>query len=152
MTVARSNRYAYGTQVPVAKSKSDIEAVLKRYGATAFMYGADSTGRAQIMFEAKGRRVRFELPSPKLTEPRAKFSETAFTKEERRLWRSLLMAVKSKLDVVESGIASFETEFLAYTMLDNGRTFAEAAHDEKFVARLASGNHAPIIALPGGQG
>jgi hypothetical protein len=56
-------RYAEKTTVSSEKSRSEIEHTLRRYGATGFAYGWQSN-RAIIQFEAKKKRVRFELPLP----------------------------------------------------------------------------------------
>jgi hypothetical protein len=149
VSIAKSRRYAYGTEGPVARSTGEIESTLKRFGASGFGYVTDSSGRAQVQFEAKGRRVRFDLPDPRsLLVGYEKTQPKKVEAEERRLWRSLAMAVKSKLDIVESGISTFETEFLPYMVLESGQTFAQAAQDEEFVARLSSANQRPLLALP----
>jgi hypothetical protein len=43
----------------------------------------------------------------------------------RQRWRALNLVVKAKLEAVESGIATFEDEFLAYTMLPGGATVGQ---------------------------
>ena len=45
--------------------------------------------------------------------------------EVRRRWRALALSIKAKLETVESGIAEFETEFMPYMVLPNGKTVAE---------------------------
>lgn len=135
-----SSAYAYRTKVPVARSKGEIEAILSRFGATGFGY-MTQMGSAIVMFEAQGRRIRFTLPAPKERSPEAN------AQEERRLWRSLAMAIKSKLDIVRSGISTFEAEMLPYTMLPDGRTFHEWAEDNR--GHLSSGNMPPM--LPGAR-
>lgn len=50
--------YAEGTDVPVERSRAEIERLLTRYGAQRFMSGWDRES-ATIAFEANGRRVRF---------------------------------------------------------------------------------------------
>lgn len=56
-------RFASSTDVSVEKSRAEIEGLIVRYGAThtAFM---SAPGRAVICFEAKARRIMFELPLP----------------------------------------------------------------------------------------
>jgi len=41
------------------------------------------------------------------------------------MWRALALVVKAKLGAVESHIATFEQEFLPYTVLPNGRSVGE---------------------------
>lgn len=125
------SRYASQTQVSTDKSRAEIERILRRYGATAFGYGWEE-GRAVIQFDADGRRIRFVLPMP----PRTDFQTTpsgrwrydddaidkAWEQAQRQRWRALTLAVKAKLEAVESGIASFEEEFLPYIVLPDGQT------------------------------
>jgi hypothetical protein len=52
-------------------------------------------------------------------------AEDAWSQEVRRRWRALALAIKAKLEVVESGIAQFEEEFLSYLVLPGGETFGQ---------------------------
>lgn len=129
--------YAENTSVPVERSKAEIERILGKYGASGFGYMTQGT-RAVIMFEAHSRRVRFTLPLP---DPEAdEFRKTpsgrqrkgssvnqAYEQELRRRWRALALAIKAKLEAVETGIAEFEEEFLAHIVMPNGQTVAETA-------------------------
>jgi len=108
----------------------------------------------------KSRSVRFLLPLPdrdgfartptgqKRTQLQA---EKAYEQEIRRLWRALALAVKAKLEVVESGIAEFEDEFLAYILIPGTtRTMGEWAKPELEAAYVSDG--APrMLALPRGD-
>jgi hypothetical protein len=149
-TIAFTRRYAHGATTATEKTRSEIEAALKRFGAKKFAYMTDPP-RSSVLFEYSDRRVRFDLPDPKETlKPYNRWPSTVqVDAEERRLWRSLLMAIKAKLEIVQSGISTFEDEFLPYTQLADGRTFAEAAKEPKFVERLSSIGRAPFLALGG---
>lgn len=134
------SRYAEKTAVSVEKSKAEIEGVLTRYGATAFASGWQGD-RAMIQFEARGRRIRFNLPLPSKTERRfthgkrgrASFetirsADAALREWEqacRQAWRALALVVKAKLEAVEAGITEFEDEFLANIVLPDGSTVAD---------------------------
>lgn len=115
-------KYAARTVVPVDQSRREIEKTLERYGATAFAYGA-TPGRAMVEFVADERRVRFVVILP-TTDKRGADQET------RRLWRALVLSIKAKLEVVESGISTFEEEFLAHVVLPDGRTVGQATLPE----------------------
>ena len=56
-------RYAADTSVAVEKSRAEIEATLRRYGADAFVF-AEDRGAVTIMFRINGRMVRFLLAMP----------------------------------------------------------------------------------------
>ena len=128
------NLYATGTTVAPEKSRAEIERILTRYGATGFAYGWDGP-RAVIAFRAKERNVKFVLPLPKpedfKTTPTGRQRRNTGRQaivaemETRRRWRALALAVKSKLEMVASGIVQFDDEFLPYIVMPDGRTVAE---------------------------
>jgi hypothetical protein len=129
------SRYAEGTAVSTEKSRAEIETTLTRYGATAFAYGWEGA-RASIQFEAKGRRIRFDLPLP---DPKAKKYErdgrnsvrspekraAAWEQDCRQAWRALALVIKAKLEAVAAGITEFESEFLANIVLPDGSTVGQ---------------------------
>lgn len=129
-------KYAERTTVSVERSRNEIEQILARYGADQFMYGWTSHG-AVIAFVVKvlsgqQRQVRFELPLPSRDERRFQFhsrgrrtaeaAEREWEQASRQRWRALALVIKAKLEAISSGIATFEDEFLAYTMLPSGET------------------------------
>jgi hypothetical protein len=75
----------------------------------------------------------------------------AIAAEEKRLWRSLLMTIKAKLEVVQSGISSFEFEFLPYTLLPSGQTFAEASEAPQFQEALSASSLPPMMLASGSR-
>ena len=113
--------YAHKTKVPSDRTRVEIEQVLRRYGADYFRSEHD-LDMAAITFRVKGRYVKFTLPLP--TERQIKARERR-EQQTRARWRALLLAIKAKLTIVESGIASFETEFLANIVVNDGKTIAD---------------------------
>lgn len=129
------SKYAANTEVCAEKSRIEIERTLERYGASSFFY-ATEPGRAIIGFRAHNRVVRMNLPVPKFEDylmvPGSSWRERTeaqqtkvYEQAVRTKWRCLALAVKAKLEVVESGIATFEQEFLAHVMTPDGRTVGE---------------------------
>lgn len=126
--------YAKHTTVAPERSRAEIEAVLKRYGATAYSYGTTENS-AFVAFKASARLVRFIIPLPKpeeMTVRRKSYRasmdsqrEAAATQEERRRWRCLALTIKSKLETVRSQISSFEEEFMPYIVLPDGSTVGQ---------------------------
>lgn len=126
--------YAADTSTSVEKTRAELENVIRKFGADAFAYAMDGK-QAMIQFRAKGKQVRFVLPLPNPDErrftqsstgPRA--SDVAYAKWEqgcRAAWRALFLVVKAKLVAVESSIVAFDSEFMAYIVLPNGRTAGE---------------------------
>lgn len=111
------SRFAQNTSVPVERSRSEIERTLVKYGASGFGYAWDRDGdgqeRAILTFLLRDRRVQLDVPMP--SEP----------KEQRQRWRAMLLVIKAKLEAVESGIGSLESEFLANIVMRDGRTIGQ---------------------------
>jgi hypothetical protein len=58
-------RYAENTEVPVERSRSEIESLLRRHGASAFFSASDeNTGSAMIGFRLASRMFRIEVRRP----------------------------------------------------------------------------------------
>lgn len=129
--------YASRTEVGSDKSRAEIERTLRRYGASAFAYGWEGN-TATVMFVLNDRRIRFTLPLP---DPNAKvFTHTPgrgtlrsteardreYEQAVRQRWRALALVIKAKLEAVEASISTVEDEFMAWTVLPNGRTVSEA--------------------------
>ena len=111
--------YAQRTSVSVEQTRLDIEKMLAKYGASSFGSYTEPE-RAVIMFEAKDRRLRFDLPLPK-------GDGTTEAKLRRSKWRALLLCIRAKLEAVESRIETFEEAFLAHVIMPDGKTVAEHA-------------------------
>lgn len=130
-------RYAEGTTVSIESSQAEIARLISRYGARKYASGFDEDAHlAVIQFEAHDRRVQFRLhmPNPSSREfthnaRGQKRTDTqtgnAYQAECRRLWRSLVMVIKAKLESVESGIETFEQAFMANVVLPGGMTVGE---------------------------
>lgn len=130
------SRYAAETSVSVERTQSEIRKTLERYGATGFMFG-QNRGSGVVGFEMRARRVKFVLPVPEATDRKGQ-------QLERQRWRCLLLAVKAKLECVESGISTFEDEFLAHIVLPNGKTVGEAIQPQ-IAATYRDGQMPPLL-------
>ena len=122
--------FAENSKVPVANSQSEIRRTLEKYGATGFMFG-ESNGQALCAFEMKGRRIKFVMEVPiygktLMGASRVVLSADRCAQRTRTSWRCLLLAIKAKLECAESGISTFEQEFLAHIVMPNGMTIGQA--------------------------
>lgn len=149
--------YAEGTTVSTSASFAEIERTLKRYGATAFMYGSTDT-EAVVMFDAKGLRLKFRLKLPplaefRLTETGRKRTDSsardAWEAEQRRRWRALLLVIKAKLESVESGIETFEEAFAAQILLPGGQTVGQWLTPQ--LASIGAGQMPPLLSSGAGR-
>jgi hypothetical protein len=149
-------RFAEATTVSVEKSRAEIEKLITRYGATstAFM---NAPGRAIVCFEASGRRIMFELKLPDRTEKRFLKDYRGYTMPAnkqmdkweqacRQCWRALALVIKAKLEAVETGITSFEDEFLAHIVMPDGQTVA--THIKPRIAEAYAGGQMLALMPP----
>lgn len=130
------SQYAQNTSVPVEKSRSEIEMTLRKYGCDTFMSGWN-TEKAFIEFQCEGKRLRFVLPMPDPESNEFRFTPKrrvrrsrdaqmeAYEQGCRQRWRALALAIKAKLECVETGITDFETEFMPHIVLPNGQTASQ---------------------------
>ena len=127
--------YAANTDVSTERSRGEIERTLQRYGATGFLYGWNND-QAVLGFEMNKRQLRFTIalpdrqaaafqktPTGKQRTPHA--AQEAWEQATRQRWRALALVIKAKLEAVESGIATFEEEFLAHILLPSGQTVGQ---------------------------
>lgn len=151
-------RYAENTAVSSEKSRAEIERTLTRYGATAFGYGWQNNS-AVIMFEVRGRRIKFTLPLPDKQGDSIRLTPTgmvrgdrareeAYEQAVRQRWRALVLCIKAKLEAVEAGIVEFSDEFMAHVVLPDGQTVGEWAKPQLELA-YRSGKMPPMLGYRG---
>lgn len=147
------SRYAAETQVSVEKSKAEIDAILRRYGATGFIQGWDQT-QAVIGFMMNGKQVKFILPLPSQTAKEFTHSSRGMRSAGvaygfweqacRQRWRALALVIKAKLEAVAAGITVFEDEFLAHIVLPDGRTVGQLLKPQ-IERAYSDGNMPPLL-------
>ncbi len=114
--------YAQRTEVPVTKTRAEIERLLENAKAKQYGTAVDYDElKARVQFRLQDRVVRFtvQLPDP------TKLGPTRFQSAERQRWRALLLVLKAKLESVESGIETFDSAFLAQIVMPNDSTVAD---------------------------
>lgn len=155
-------KFAKNTDVPVSKTKAELEDLLTQHGAAATAV-FNSSDYAAIAFEMAGRRVliKLNLPNPKAREfthgrTNQHAGETEITPDRararhekacRQKWRALLLAVKAKMVSVQEGVETFEDAFMAHVVMPDGQTVADhirpriasAYREQKMVPLLPRG-------------
>ena len=106
-----TRRYAEDTKVPVAQSRTQIEAMLRKSGAERVLH-MDEPGEAVVMFLLTGRLIKLLVP----------IAPDARDQERRRVWRALGLVIKAKLEATASGIETVESAWLAHVVLPDGQT------------------------------
>lgn len=148
-------QFAKNTSVSVERTRAEIEITLKRYGASAFGYMLRDN-KSIIGFEYNQKSIRFELIMPEVKEfelsPGGRWRnkrsiQEAYNQACKQRWRALLLAIKAKLEAVESGIATFETEFLSYIVTPSGRTVGEELLPQ--IEKMSASGKVPSLLMLG---
>lgn len=134
--------YAADTTVTPERTRTELEKLLQAHGASGFSYAwQDSTARVEFLIG--GRHVRLTVPLPpasgfEFTATRqrrtAASAKAAHEKALRARWRALLLIVRAKLEAIATGVVDFDSEWLPYLVLPDGRTVAEVAVPEVVAA------------------
>ena len=149
--------YGAGTRVEVHRSRYELERVLHRYGAHDVLF-VEADANASIQFAMQGRFVQLALPLPDPANPRFTHTpsgkpralaaqERAYDQALREHWRSLVVAVRGKLQSVESGISTFEQEFDRFLVPHFAEEKKRSRKAPKAVNWLLGGSHSVAIAL-----
>jgi len=125
--------YANSTSVSVEKSQQEVQRILRKYGAERFGVMEDRTS-AFLMFEYNKLMIQITVPLPDKKEFMSTDSgrsrkliqvEQAYEQAIKQRWRALVLAVKAKLEAVESGISTLEKEFMAFVMMPDGKQLGD---------------------------
>jgi len=149
-------QYASNTTVSPEKTQTDIKETLRRYGATKFAI-MEETDKAHVMFEVQNLMIQLTVGLPnkdgfiKTGAGRSRkksAADEAYNQAIRQRWRALLLAIKAKLEAVESGISTLEKEFLAFIMLPNGQSIGD--HIIPKIKKIAGTGEMPKLLTYGG--
>jgi hypothetical protein len=155
-------RYADKTEVPVAKTRAELEDLLSRHGATSTAI-FNSRTHAAIAFEMHERRILMKLPLPnpdarefthatqgaRGEQPRsAEGAKQAHDKACRQKWRALFLAVKAKLVSVAEGVETFEEAFMAHVVMPDGQTVADLVRP-RIASAYAENKMVPLLPYGG---
>lgn len=151
--------YAKGTEVPIEKTKAEIDTLLGRHGAAQRgVLHDEERGLACVVFSLRSLRYKIEVPLPTAREASAAAQRTRRTERAqleqmvRERWRGLLLLLKAKLEIVRMGASTFEREFLADLILPNGDS-AGVAIGQYMKRLIAEGYRGPLqLPEPGERG
>jgi hypothetical protein len=161
----RLRKFAESTDVPVSKTKAELEDLLTQHGATSTAV-FNSPEFAAIAFEMASRRVviKLNLPNPKARqfthgrinqhageiELTAERARARHEKACRQKWRALLLAVKAKLVSVQEGVETFEDAFMAHFVMPDGQTVADHVRP-RIATAYREQRMAPLLPRGGGN-
>ncbi len=138
-------RYADDTQVPISRSRYELDELLRRWGAEGVQWTDDwANGKITLRFvwprENQRYAARFDvrLPNPAEIRERLQTYGGTNTQREQRIRRELegrgraemrllVLWIKAALNAVAGGIVDAETVFLPFLEGRDGQTVAEVA-------------------------
>ncbi len=125
------------TNVPVTRSKEQIEKLLKRFQVEAVRF-TSYPAYATLEFVRHPAKDHY-IPYRVTVKPKVNYTRNAaaeLDRAERQVWRVVYWWLKSKLEAIEFGLVEFEQEMLPYMLLhaSDGRSETAAT---LFFERLA---------------
>jgi hypothetical protein len=126
-------QYANNTTVSPEKTQSDIRKTLQRYGGGKFGIMQEDTAIC-VVFQYSNLTIRISVGLPDKSEfvttetgraRKASAANDAYNQAVRQRWRALLLAIKAKLEAVESGISTIEREFMAFIVMPDERDLGD---------------------------
>jgi len=138
--------YAERTVVPVERSKTEVEYLLTKAGASSVATLVED-GRYAVAFRLGSRAYRIIVPLPVIaTKAMTAAQLNQREQAKRQRWRALALILRAKLEASLSGVTELETELLPYAVLPSGKTVAEEV-TPRLAAACDSGRDVPL--LPG---
>ena len=106
------------TEVSVDKSKEEINKLLKKFGARGIQWTwLDNMEKLRFLheYEHKGvkRDIIYEISIPEMGKKRGLGYDRKLVRNDQQAYRIVLHIIKAKLTAVETGVETFENEFLS---------------------------------------
>lgn len=157
---------AANSSTPVSSSRTEIEKMLRRYGATGFgvQQEFDNDGYAEkvnvqfIVPDAPGSKARVPVALPieirtvaRKLYPKAKsYTQAQWQRAERVAWRNLVLWIDAALSASAIGLQTITEAFFAHTViqLEDGRTARLGEYIAATQSDLAPGVRALLAAPP----
>lgn len=130
--------YAENTQVPIERSRAEIESTLRKFGARKIMTLLDDELNTSLVgFEINNISYKIKIPMPDPNDPdfrktptgrRRKSTQTVnneYIQEAKRRWRSLQIYIKAILIASDDKIIQLETMLMPFIILPDGLTVSE---------------------------
>tara|TARA_R110002095_G_scaffold4257_1_gene11513 strand:- start:4576 stop:5007 length:432 start_codon:yes stop_codon:yes gene_type:complete len=138
----------------------EIKKILKQNGCERIQAYDDDDNGYGFQFIYGNRSIRFGIKYPSMDDRDICKTETgkgrtlaqiekAYDQEVRRLFRALLMCLRMKFEIVNSGISCFEDEFMSHTVDPNSNQTYGTMLQPLIEERLAGIDTRPTLFLPG---
>ena len=150
-------KYAEGTTVSTGRSLEEIERTIAAYGGLNIKIGKDE-GRVIVAFVFQSVPILIEQRLPSSTDTQFKYTnrrqirtdavrKVAYDQEIRRLYRVLLLRLKSRFESIEAG-ETVGQAFLPYILGANGQTVESAFSHGAIQSFVGSGKLPPLLPAP----
>lgn len=123
--------FAARTRVPIENTKTDIERLVKKFGAKGFSSGWQND-RARVEFLLGDRHIRFTV------------IVAGDAQAARQRWRALLLMIKARFAAIEAKIVTTEQAFVGDIVTPDGRTVYEQIREP---IALAYSSNKPVALL-----
>ncbi len=148
-----SSRAYEDTRVPVEQSKGAIRLLFKKYDVQGFRFTEDwrqhTVGIEFMRIELgppegkAGKRaeipigIRMVIPVAEGRYSREDYSQAAWERRERQVWRALYFHLKSQLEAIAFGLRTLTDAFMAEIIMQDGRTMGDHVKSALLSGRLA---------------
>lgn len=140
------------TDVPVERTKEKIRQLFRLHGIEGFRFtenwkehtiGLEFVRSQTVKDPALDKPievripVRMHIPVLEGRHRRDDYTQTAWERRERQVWRALYYYLKSQLEAVEFGLRSLTDVFMADIVTSDGRTIGDQVKGALHTGRLA---------------
>lgn len=106
------------TETSIERSKQEIDLLLKKFGARGIQWTwLDNMEKLRFLHEYEYKGVKhdivYEILIPEMGVKRGRGYDQKLIKNDRQAYRIVLHIIKAKLTAVETGVETFENEFLS---------------------------------------
>jgi hypothetical protein len=141
MSMSEKKVLNYTTEVPVSRTVSEIQEILRRHGAKSVSFQYDAEGETdgiEFVIDVSGRTFPFRLPAnvgavQKLMEERHLPGYKSDKQPARVAWRILKDWVEAQMAIIDSSMVSLEEVFLPYMLAKGNMTFFELLQERGFL-------------------
>lgn len=125
-------RYAWGTKVPIEKSRAELMVLLAKHGVEDMATTHSAVRGDAVRFRIGERWFELAVARPSFEDVKVDYARVAGSWDDnrdaewRRRWRAQLMLLKMKLEFIETGESTVEAELMSHMLLRDGQTMAEA--------------------------
>lgn len=117
------------TTVSIEKSKEGINRLLKKFGCRGVQWTWIDNKEIlrfihEFEFEGVKKGITFEIGIPDIGKYKGRGYDKTFMRDDKQSFRIVLHIIKAKLTAVETGVETFENEFMSKILyrLPSGKT------------------------------